>query len=765
MAGEFLVGAVFDLDAAPAITALESIGRAFDTIADLATSLQDRLATIGEAAFAGLSEAVSRATGMMNEQIAQVDRLTSAYDRAAIAADRAAFGGGAAGRERESRGERPLPSSEPPIIPLPGEREEPLPEGRERPVRERKSGAHGRISATESGLGGHAVMDVGLGTLAAGWGLFKSEESAMEEQKNITETLAGINVTPDDPKFKEDYDRLHQMLIDKTRGTKYSNLQASKIMLESLPTLGLSGDASVDAATNTDIFQTALNAGELSAFRGKGEPGAEAKASFQFAHLMGEFEPDKMSKLIDMVNAIAFRTGSSIATQESIMKYAAPIGLLAGLPVQDTVGIVGSAENRLGDTSTAGTGFSQFILGGMAWKGETAHGLKKHQQDAARAAEKDLEAAVRLDPSLSREHDAARTQAGLNRHDQAIVDLKIRDRAGHLLPGAMDATGDYSERKVEELVKEYAAHHTKEEVTRVMSAGFETRGARFAQPFTTAEGIEREHQQMESYKNAPTVKKELETLQNLPIQQFEQMLSNLANTGNILATETLGPLNTLFKTTNSLLIGFNDFLTHHQGVATAIGDTALGGAALGIAALGVGVGRYIWKNTGAPLVRGGKWLMSRGGVPTAAESAEGGANLLGESLLGEGGAAAGGGLALPLLGAGALLGGAYLAGSVGSPMFDEFGRQISGPPAFPTSPPQATLPGPRAGTAATSGPSGSSGPASITITIHNIMNGVADPATYQGLLDKFTASIKSAIGNATSDSHGTGMSQYVSGGL
>jgi hypothetical protein len=790
---EFTVGAAFEILPGDSFDILERFAGFFSDLSEQATALADQFRAIGEGAFSGLIAATERVQDVLTEQVASVDRLTASYDRLTAAAERYDTAAGVGDVESAGAGSARRRAA-PDVVPLPGGRgapsrggfdeEEPIRPSEEAPSRRRpgvgregSSGPHGRASITESGIGGHAVMDIGLGTLIAGWAGFKSEESAMEEQKNITETLAGVNVTPDDPKFKEDYDRLHQMLYDKTKGTKYSNLAASKIMLDSLPTLGLSGDASVDAATNTPVFQTALNAGELSAFRGQGEPGAEAKASFQFAHLTGEFEPDKMAKLIDMVNAIAFRTGTSIAKQESIMKYAAPIGLLAGLPVQETVGMVGAAENRLGDTSTAGTGFSAWILGETKWKGETAHGLSARQHASAKAAERDLESAIKLEPEKAqREHAASKTKAALNAHDQALVAVGIRDAAGNFMPRVRDEAGNFSERLAQPLYAEYAAHHTKDQTQRLMTAIGETRGERFAQPFTTAEGIAREHQQMQSYKDAPTVAKELETLQNLPIQQFEQMLSNLANTGNILATETLGPLNTAFKTMNGLLIGFNDYLTHHQTAAAVIGDSGLGVAGLGVAAATVAVGRFIWNNTGGQVVRGGKWLMSRG-APTAAEAAAEGIGVGSEAAagagIGESSLIAGGLLGpLGLLGGGLLAGGAA-AGAMNAPMVDEFGRVIgSWGNKDESKNPAAAMPF-RAGPRPENLPSASAhqGPINVTVNLGGVVNnGVGDDGTFRNLVSRLqsalTEGIKSALEHATSSAGGTSQSPYVyPGGL
>lgn len=816
----FEVGAIFLIeDRATAV--LTDISRAFETLGELATGIEEKLMGIGEGAFAPMLAGIERASSATRVMVEQIGVVSDAWGRAAGAAERYGsvagaaeaagavvprVGGGGGGRrggltddelarrndervrrddervrreaERQLAEDRrnadainrnedqiyrrqeaaarrendafdraakaddgitipPPPRTgiteinrQRPILP----REDLGPEILEKDVgagaRGRaggggSGGAHGRLTVSESGPSAHVSGGVGLGPLAFGFGVFKGEESAMEEQKNITETLAGINVTPDDPKFQEDYDRLHKMLYEQTEGTKYSNLQASKIMLESLPTLGFSGDKALDAGDT--IFRTALNAGELSAFRGKGDPGKEAKAAFQFAHLSGEFDPGAMSKEIDIVNAISFRQGTSIAEQESIMKYGLPVALLAGIAPEDAVGMIGSSENRLGATSTAGTGFSQFILGGLAWKGESAHGLSKSQRSAARAAERELEGDLRLNPSLAREHDAANTKDGLDRHDKAIVELGIRDRAGKLLPGAADSKGNYSEPAVEKLIENYAKTHTADQITNIMTAAFETRGARFAQPYTTRAGIDREHEQIETYKNAPTVQKELQTLQGLPIQQFEQMLSNLANTGNILAESTLKPLNDIFVRTNLLLIGFNNFLTKHQPAAEII-DFGTKGALVG-AAVGGLVGLF------------------------------------------------GGGVGIiPGMAAGAAIGGAIGAGGATAHVYGNQIKSAFSPsdpsgggfdfhpsPMFPwVAPPGQAMP---AATAPGSPQAAAVAPqVTVNMTNNNTLNGVPDDSSLNVMLKKITDGLRDALSHMMSDASGTGMSAYTQPG-
>jgi hypothetical protein len=202
-------------------------------------------------------------------------------------------------------------------------------------------------------------------------------------------------------------------------------------------------------------------------------------------------------------------------------------------------------------------------------------------------------------------------------------------------------------------------------------------------------------------------------------------------------------------------------LKEHQTAATVGGYGAVGLAtatAIGVAGSAAG---WLYRKTGARAL----WRAAHGMMTPAEGAAEG----VGEGLLagsGEGVGVGGmtvAGVALPLLAGAAVLGGAYLAGASGSPMFDEQGRQISGASAWPA--PAQQLPGPRATDTAgpRAAPQVTVNQGGVTVTI----NGVGDDATFHQLVTRLTAALSSGIASALSiaaaDPHGSTLSPYTQG--
>lgn len=273
----------------------------------------------------------------------------------------------------------------------------------------------------------------------------------------------------------------------------------------------------------------------------------------------------------------------------------------------------------------------------------------------------------------------------------------------------------------------------------------------------------------EAVRTSPTARQIQGDLAQSPMQQFEQMLANVANIGNTLATGTLTSLNTAFHTTSDILVGINDFLKQHPTATAVAGDVGLGGASL----LALGGAGYV----GSAIGRGLGWWGGLFGLGGGGESA--GLSMGAEA------AAGGGGLLAALPGLGTLAGlsiGAHSAltsdyledtifgkghaASVRAAIAGHAGAQAATPaPAVAPAPPHTVSPAAAAAAAAGREPAPPATPAQINVHVGPItMSGVADASTFNSLLTKLTDAIRSALAHTSGDGMGSDSSIYVVGG-
>lgn len=615
----------------------------------------------------------------------------------------------------------------------------------------------GRIgSAAGAGfLGGKAGgVFKGLMPIIGGLAAIGAEKAAMQEDIAIRQALMGMNITDTSPEFDEGYARLKALAYEATVGTKYSEAQGAIPMREALPVLAISGMAGVQAAEST--YRISLRLGELSELRHKGSIGSEAVAAEEFAHLEQRYEPGPLTKSLDLINAIAMRTDTSIRLQQGIMKYGIPTALSAGIDPDVAAAEMGVAELRLGSTTTAGTGYSRFLLGALHSGGGINAQLAPHQRNEARRAQREFESALRLQPDKDASHDVHAARG--SRHDQALVALGVTDRSGKLLD--QTATGDLDVEKMKQQVFGFGQTHTKQQALDVIQDAFGTYGGRYASAYLEPGYIDRERAQVATFRGAPSVEAEQLALSHSPLQQFQQMVANFANIGNTLATGTLPGLNTAFGALNTGLIKLNDWLKSHETLATAGGWGALAvGGATALGVLGAGA-RGLWKMSGASSVWGS--LFGGGGEGgLAMEPASG---------------------ALPAeAGAGGFLNGlrSFISGAPALAYQQYISRLMEDPKntdpatgafdirrAFP-------LPGAAAARSHSAGdnPEHHTGlspaveaarPATVNVTVHNTMN--ADPGMFEALMAKLTAAVKGALETIGGDAHGSHQSIYMSGG-
>lgn len=608
----------------------------------------------------------------------------------------------------------------------------------------RRRDAQRRLSA----FGGHAGGVVsGMGPLIAGISGWEAESAAMHEDQNIRQTLTALGITDDMPEYGPAYKRMHTLAYEEVKGTKFSNAEAAKINLASIPVLAKTGEAGLNAAEA--VSPLALRLGELSAQRGGFNAANEAVAATEIAHLEQRFEPEQVLKTFDIVNAAARTTHTSILHQQEIDRYGIPTAMMLGIDPDKAIKDIASAQLRLGSTTTAGTGYSQFLLQATHFKGASGAGLSADKAKAMHQEEREFEHNLRLEsPKDYADHQRRKTKKGLNAHDQALVDLGIYSKDGKLM--AADEHGNLSDEKIKEDILAYADKH--HERTGPMGWGtkvddaFGVRGGRYAAAYGERDDkgvayLDREREQNRAFSGAVPVAKELEGLTHGPLQEFQQFIANIANTGNILATETLPGINRTFTFLNTHLIGFNDWLTQHQGVTTALGYGAATAAAtttLGVLGAGASI---MWRYSGAKAIaRGVSGLLGAGGE--AAGALSGGEAVLGAPLLGP----------LGLL-AGVGLGAGGAAGAMNMPFLDDQGRVLgswgtkdeSHNPAF----------------------AGMKGATTITVSLGPVtMYGVPDDSSLRGIIGKITDGLKTQLAAMGSDAQGTHQSPYVyPGGL
>lgn len=778
----FEVGAAFIVEDR-ATASLTEIGRAFERLDVLSTSLQDKLKTLGDAAFSGLAASADRAYGEIDRLIAQGERLAAVWGGAGAGLGVGGRGAGtpprgaggplaedrrnaeaenrnidqiyrrdeAAARREDDNFNRQRSAREnygtygPPSRPLWGEGDDWA-----NAHAENRAGPRAAPPWYSGLVSGFPGAFKGMGALGAGFAEFEFDKNAMHAQQDITQTLTSGNMRPEnDPKYAEHEKNLRDLSFSSTEGTKFSGPSAAKIMRESLPILQLQGQAEIDAAKS--LAPTVLRAAEVSSQRTGADPGHEAAALYELTHLTGKYDAGDVLQTADLVNATARATQTSLVRQEGIDKYALPIGRLLGIPASNTLTDVAAAQARLGPVSTAGTGYSAAFLGAMTWDGKSGAGMDAPHQQSARSAQREFDRILRLedDPDVLK-NDKTIKGRGLKAHNQALVDLGIYDKKGTLLD--ITAEGNFDDDKFKQQIADYAGTHSKKDITATLENLSGTRGARYLEAYTEPGYLEQEKRQKEGLLHGTTVRQEMDENAKQPLQQFQQVLANLVNTGTILANPTLSGLNSLFQGTNELLIGFNHFLEAHQTVAEVGGWAGLGATVAGV----LGVFAWGMKQLFSPLVASGKWLLGAGegvaGSGTAAAAAGEGAGYLAL-------AARFGGLIV-----GALASAYALATDPSHPVIGDYGQGWA-----PGSVPRV---GPRPGNLLpTPGTVASASAAAPVInmggvTVNNSGIGEGDPAMKRitdTVMAAVTNALKSMLGTGSSEPHGTFVSPYTQG--
>jgi hypothetical protein len=576
--------------------------------------------------------------------------------------------------------------------------------------------------------------------------------------------IEGLHITPEqDPqRFQQAMEQMRQIAAQAARGTIYSESQSAVAMPVLARELGFTGQEGMEKFGQ--IYRPALQAAEVAQQTGLGSLDSSLAAGVEYAHMTGSYDPQQLEQHLNVLRSVAQLTNQTMHSEESILKYSVPIGIAAGMNPDEAAIQTGFLQQRGFNSGTAGTGLSALILGAL----NTGGGIGGHLETTRRQMEHQFAEALHLSPAQASEAHGGRGSA----HVQALANLG-NTHDGQLT--TVDAQGNFDIQKLQEDIANYAAHHSRQETLNALHDAFGTRGERVAAAYIEPQAEQQLQRFNEAVRTSPTARQIQGDLSQSPMQQFEQMLSNVANIGNTLATTTLPGLNTALQTMNSGLVAFNDFLKQHETAATVAGYGALGAGTAG--ALGVvgWAGSHLWG--GLRSVGSGIGAVGRG-IGGLFGAGGGEALTMGE-------AAAGGGAlgALPGLGTVAILSEAihsaltsdYLedaifgrghAASVRAAIAGHAGAQAATPaPAVAPAPPHTISPADAAAAAAGREPAPPATPAQISIHVGPVnMSGVADASTFNLLLSKLTDAIRTALSHTSGDGLGSDSSIWVVGG-
>jgi hypothetical protein len=616
-------------------------------------------------------------------------------------------------------------------------------DSREQRKLDREGSARDRQRAAAYGaIGGHVGgVFQGMAPLIGVLAPFVAEKNAMKENRSLSQALQEMGYHIGDPGFAELVEGLRGKVSEGTLNTIYSEAHGADV----LP--GTAGQFSAVFATPEErrekyetILPEALKFAEVAEQYHRGDIQSSLKAAVGYAHMTQRYGADPndpkhdLGSGLDHFMALLMATGETAANEQLVLKYSVPIGMAAGMSPDETSALTGFFQMMGFQGTTAGTGLGQMILGLTHTGGPVAAQLHSRQENVGR----ELSAALHLSPEAIRKGGPRARQE--KPHDIAMRALGLYDEHGKVTPDILDSQGNLQQKPFLEHIMGYLTTHKPMENLETLRDAFTVRGSREAATLGEKDMIPRLQAYLANQASPPKVDTLQKELSTLPLQQFEQMVANISNIGNTLATATLEPLNKAFQTLNTGLVGINTWLKEHQGASAVIGDTGLAfGAATALGVVGMGA-RGLWR---------GARSLSRSVLGKGA--AEGGADLLGESLLGEGAAAGGMGIGLPLLAGGAaILGGGAVLGGMNAPFQDEFGRQIGniGWGGRPTNNPTSV------------------GPAQTTVNLGGIhITGVVGDDMLKTIMDKVVSALRTSLHSlgVGGQAGGSIMSVYDSG--
>lgn len=628
----FEVGAVFSIDPQPAITSLEAIGQAFSA---LDAMLQDSVAATATA---------------VNQMVTEIGRLADAWRAVGAEARSGAGSGGAAGgggrrgrptdeareaerqlledrrnadainrnenqiysrqeamarRENDDRGriydnqrltaemenrefnrlgavDDGITIPRPPrtgITEITRAREPPGPRNELSMAEDVAAGATG---ARMFGRGGHAGGVLrGTMPLIGGLAAYEGMSTSMHEDRALAQSLQEMGYDPRSPGFEKMVEEMRGKVSGATAGTIFSEAQGAN----ALPgTAGqFSGLFSTPDARRTayeGVLDPALKFAEVAEQYHRGSIGESYKAGIGYLAMSQQLTPDKASLGLSQLLALSLATGDTIAQEQNVLKYSLPLGQASGASPTDIMGLTGFMEILGFRGTTAGTGVGQLLMGMTGTGGPVA--AQQHRENISRG----FESALKLDPKSL--HDV-RVSRG-KEHDIALRALGLEDPKTGKIREDVAPGGHLDVPSFVEHVSASLQKMNPMEALNVLRNAFTVRGSREAAELKDPHVVGELMDFLKTLQHPTSVADLQAQLSTRALQQWEQMLANISNIGNTLATQTLPGLNEMFKDLNSGLVGINNWLKENP-LAASIGGWGLlfGGVMTGLGLFGGGL--------------------------------------------------------------------------------------------------------------------------------------------------------------------------------
>ncbi len=484
--------------------------------------------------------------------------------------------------------------------------------------------------------GSDGVIHFGLAEMAADWAVGDALKSAAEEENAITRTLIGLQIDPASAEGQAAAMKLRQTYRSASDNTLYSEKNTAMAGAVFAREIGFTGaEGGVQKFQN--MFPIALRSAEISQQEGLGDLDSSLTANLEYAHMTGRYDQKGYTKALNVLQQVATLTDNTVAGEEGILKYSVPIGRAGGMDPDKVAEVTGFLQQSGFNSSTAGTGLSQLMLGVL----QSGGGISAHLEGGRRNAERELTNALHLSPA---DQAAGRKEAHGSAHVQALREMGITDAKGNLT--VLNEHGGLNLDALFKDISAFAQTHSPTDTLRAYHDAFGTRGERIAGIMNDPAALAR-LQRFESNVDTGAEKFSAENVQNIlsetTEQKFQQAMARLADAANAAATPLLG----IAKSMLTGVVGGLNFVDHelqeNPVPAGILGGAAVGGAAYGTFRVGKGAIRVARKVLSH---------ITGGGGGAAAEAAEGAEAV--EAVASGGGLLAGlAGLA-PWLGIGAL---------------------------------------------------------------------------------------------------------------
>lgn len=453
----------------------------------------------------------------------------------------------------------------------------------DRPLGRWDGGGGGRIPPTILGAAGGAAgggaaggLHLGLPELIESGTIYEAMKTGMSEQYSLQRAALMMGITPGSGEWNTAIKKLRGVAAQAAQGTIYSQAETAAGMAAFAQEFGFTGKAALSRIGN--IFPEALRMAEVSKMMGLGTLDSSLAAAIEFAHMTGNYDPKQLSKSLNTLMAISLHAGQSPSAEENIMKYILPLGMAGGMNPTQLAMLVGFAQQKGFNTSTAGTSLSAMILGltELATPGQmSAHGGALHNEyEALRAALKNTQyggAESHLSHSM------------IERHIQALKTLGMMSSSGQL--NVLNSHGVVDMNKVIALIQQDAHKFAPAILQGLLEQAFSMRGVRMAGLITDPkfeEWFKRYQKMIESTPGAAAMQGILAS--HSVLQQFEQMTARLSDIGNDLSTALLPALKAGFAATNAILTDIENMLKAVPGLASVSGGAAVGAVIGGVIA-------------------------------------------------------------------------------------------------------------------------------------------------------------------------------------